>query len=169
MYRHENDHIYTVANIEETNNNKITPLEHHEIFSDCMRACIKRAYGGKIPSYAIIARDFSLRSRDGTSISSESIRKWMTGKTLPHAQRLSELVNWLGPDIAFSLGLNSYVLNGEKNSDVSGSDISGVSSPLNHSEIDSDNYLFKQIQNLSYRDKKIMMSILHTFKKTKQN
>lgn len=169
MYRHEHDHIYIDAIVNETKKNKIVSLEQRKVFSDCMTACLKRVYDGKIPPYAIIARDFSLRSRDGKSITSESIRKWMTGKALPHTQRLNDLIHWLGEEIAFSFALQPNAVRGKEQSNVSGGSQSGVPLSLHLSQTESDEYLFNLIQNLSYYDRKVMVAILRTFKKNQAN
>lgn len=165
----QNDPIHKDLNIDQTSKLKASISEQHKIFAECMKACIKRAYDGKIPSYAIIARDFSLRSCDGKSISSESIRKWMTGKALPHSQRLSTLVNWLGAEIASSLSLHSNELIDKENSYHSGGNKTQTSSLPNQSEIVNEESLFKSIQNLSYRDRKIILSLLRTLQNTNQN
>lgn len=159
MYRHENDRIYKqLENGEERFSPK--PSRQKQLFAQCMNACIKRAYGGKIPSYAVIARDFSLRYPEDGSISSESIRKWMTGRALPQSHRLSALIDWLGADIATALSLHAELLNIKEN-DRPGdpshtSSLSSRRKPLSS----SDDQIFNLIQNLSFRDRKIILSIL---------
>lgn len=61
---------------------------------------LKRAYGGHLPSMAKIARDFSLKSPHLPHISTETIRKWIRGDSLPHISRMQVLIDWLGPQMA---------------------------------------------------------------------
>ncbi len=61
---------------------------------------LKRAYGGHLPSMAKVARDFSLKSPHLPHISSETIRKWIRGESLPHIARMQVLIDWLGPQMA---------------------------------------------------------------------
>lgn len=61
---------------------------------------LKRVYGGRLPSISKIARDFSLKSPHLTHISSETIRKWIRGESLPHISRMQVLIDWLGPQMA---------------------------------------------------------------------
>jgi hypothetical protein len=56
---------------------------------------------GKIPSSAVIARDFTLASPEGIEpISVETVRKWLLGTNLPQSARMRTLCNWLGFDAA---------------------------------------------------------------------
>ena len=71
-----------------------------EAFSIELAKSLRQAYGGRIPSIAIVARDFSLKSPHLPHISNESIRKWLRGETLPHISRMQVLIDWLGPQIS---------------------------------------------------------------------
>ncbi len=169
MYRQEADQVF--AQIVAGNNGKpLSPIEQRKNFAKSMNACVRRNYGGKIPSYAVIARDFSLRCPEGGSISNESIRKWMTGKTLPQSHRLSGLIEWLGTEIASALNLNAGRLNEkstfERSKDVTPKwDVNSASLALKTVLITSDTQILQLIQNLSRRDRKIIMSILRRFQK----
>jgi hypothetical protein len=61
---------------------------------------LKHIYGGRLPSISKIARDFSLKSPHLPHISSETIRKWIRGESLPHISRMQVLIDWLGPQMA---------------------------------------------------------------------
>jgi len=66
-------------------------------FSAHLRECLKQRYG-KIPSAAVVARDFNLRAYGTSPISQESARRWIRGVSLPEEDRLRVLVNWLNLD-----------------------------------------------------------------------
>lgn len=68
-----------------------------QIFSAQLRECLRTRYG-KIPSAAVIARDFNLRAYGTQPISQESARRWIRGVSLPEEDRLRVLVNWLNLD-----------------------------------------------------------------------
>ena len=79
----------------------------HQAFSGTLAACLKRHYGGRIPSFATIARDFALHSPEGLApISVETPRKWLRGDSLPSLERLQTLANWLGSEILEPLNGN---------------------------------------------------------------
>lgn len=60
---------------------------------------LKRAYGGQLPAITAIARDFSLKAPHLSHVSTETIRKWIRGESLPHISRMQVLIDWLGNDI----------------------------------------------------------------------
>jgi hypothetical protein len=68
-------------------------------FSKELTTSLQREYGGRIPSIATVARDFSLRAPHLKHISGEAIRKWLSGSSVPHMSRMSVLVEWLGPEL----------------------------------------------------------------------
>jgi hypothetical protein len=166
MYRQGTVRALTQADI--GNEGKLSsPTEQRKNFAKSMNACIKRTYGGKVPSYSVIARDFSLRYPQAGSISGESIRKWMTGRALPQSHRLSALVDWLGSEIATALSLNSDLLENkthlsEVKEVLKKEDVTYFSLPEKNGLITSDTHITQLIQNLSCRDRKIMLSILRT-------
>lgn len=71
-----------------------------EAFSIELVESLKRSYGGRLPSLAAIARDFSLKSPHLPHISTETVRKWIRGESLPHISRMQVLIDWLGPQMA---------------------------------------------------------------------
>ena len=72
----------------------------YKAFSDVLATSLRKHYGGRIPSFATIARDFALHSPTGLApISVETPRKWMRGESLPSLERLQTLANWLGSEI----------------------------------------------------------------------
>lgn len=72
--------------------------ELKKMFVKEFRRCLMKRYG-KIPSSAVIARDFTLASPEGIEpISVETIRKWLLGSNLPQSGRMRTLCNWIGFD-----------------------------------------------------------------------
>lgn len=69
-------------------------------FANRLTECLRNAYRGQLPSIAVIARDFSLKSPHLPHVSGETIRKWLRGESLPHVSRMQVLIDWLGPEIA---------------------------------------------------------------------
>jgi hypothetical protein len=74
----------------------MSSLNHY--FSKELRNSLIQHYG-KVPSCAVIARDFSLKARDVEPVSIETVRKWLNGSSLPHAKRLLVLNTWIGIDL----------------------------------------------------------------------
>ncbi len=75
-------------------------LQQHAIrfsFSTTLRAALRHRFG-KIPSNALIAREFNLRSHSAKTISQESVRRWLLGTSLPEYSHLQVLVRWLNID-----------------------------------------------------------------------
>lgn len=72
----------------------------YKAFADALAESLRKHYGGRIPSFSTIARDFALHSPDGLApISVETPRKWIRGESLPSLERLQTLAHWLGPEI----------------------------------------------------------------------
>lgn len=65
-----------------------------ENFAALMRDALRARYG-RIPSAAVVAREFNLRAYGTSPISQESARRWLRGVSLPEEERLRVLVNWL--------------------------------------------------------------------------
>ncbi|MEY3668885.1 MAG: hypothetical protein RL258_280 [Pseudomonadota bacterium] len=76
-----------------------------ENFSALLRSSLKARYG-RLPSAAVLAREFNLRAYDTTPISGESARRWLRGVCLPEEERLRILVNWLDLDFNKALTAN---------------------------------------------------------------
>ncbi len=66
-------------------------------FSALLRDSLRSRFG-RIPSAAVVAREFNLRAYDTAPISQESARRWIRGVSLPEEERLRVLVNWLDLD-----------------------------------------------------------------------
>lgn len=56
---------------------------------------------GRIPSAAVLARDFNLKNRQFDPISQETARRWIRGISLPELDRLKTLVDWLNIELTF--------------------------------------------------------------------
>ena len=65
-----------------------------ENFACILRDSLKARYG-RVPSAAVLAREFNLRAYDTTPVTGESARRWLRGVCLPEEERLRVLVNWL--------------------------------------------------------------------------
>ena len=62
-----------------------------------LHTTISRRFG-KIPSKAFLAKEFNLHSTSSRTISQESIRRWLTGASMPDYEHLQTLINWLDID-----------------------------------------------------------------------
>ncbi len=128
-------------------------IMQHQAFTETLAACLARHYGGKIPSFATIARDFALHSPPGLPpISVETPRKWMRGQSLPSLERLQTLAHWLGPEILESLsGDFLYTLNSKSNdgsgSDAAITDVSNLLEQLSAEELASIKELLQHLVN----------------------
>lgn len=78
-----------------------------EQFARSLRESLRVRYG-KLPSAAVVARDFNLRADGVSCITQESARRWMRGECFPKPEYLQILVNWLG------VSLDAAVLTPEK-------------------------------------------------------
>jgi hypothetical protein len=58
-------------------------------------------YYGRIPSAAVLARDYNLRAANAPQISQEAARRWIRGLSIPEMDKIHILVNWLGLDPNF--------------------------------------------------------------------
>ena len=79
-----------------------------EQFAHSLRESLRARYG-KLPSAAVLARDFNLRADGVSCITQESARRWMRGEAFPRPEYLEILINWLG------VSLDDAVLRPEKN------------------------------------------------------
>lgn len=79
-------------------------------FADQFSRCLKAFYKGRLPSFAKIARDFSLRAPHLPHVSAETVRHWVRGTSLPHVSRMQVLVDWLGPEVAASFDSHARAL-----------------------------------------------------------
>ena len=61
---------------------------------------------GECPSTSFIANNFNLRAIDSQTITRETARKWLIGKSFPEASKLNVLVEWLGINPQDFLGSN---------------------------------------------------------------
>lgn len=72
----------------------------YKTFAEALSKSLRKHYGGRIPSFSTIARDFALHSPAGLApISVETPRKWVRGESLPSLERLQTLAQWLGSEI----------------------------------------------------------------------
>ena len=127
---------------------------HNAEFAEIFAACLKRHYGGKIPSFATIARDFAFHSPAGLApISAETPRKWVRGQSLPSLERLQTLAHWLGPEILDPLNGNflkkADKSHSEKSSDTADevAEVGELLEQLSHEEIESVKGLLHHLVN----------------------
>ena len=78
-----------------------------EQFARSLRESLRVRYG-KLPSAAIVARDFNLRAYGVSPITQESARRWMRGMCFPKHEYLEILLSWLG------VSLDAAILTPEK-------------------------------------------------------
>ena len=92
-----------------------------ESFSALLRDSLRARYG-RIPSAAVVAREFNLRAYETSPISQESARRWLRGVSLPEEERLRVLVNWLNLDFNAALKPRAhptfYLTNGNAHRDT---------------------------------------------------
>lgn len=69
-------------------------------FSKELMRCLLDKYG-RMPSAAVLARDFNFRSGDLSPITAETARRWIRGLSMPEMERLKLLIEWLGMRIDF--------------------------------------------------------------------
>jgi len=124
-------------------------------FASCLRKKLREFYGGHIPSTAVIARDYSFRAGQLPPVSPETIRKWISGVSLPHMSRLSVLSDWLGADLLDAI--NGYQ-NQQKN-------INKLNSGNHHvtENSESSNYEYQlqyQLRQLSLSDLRLVISFI---------
>lgn len=67
--------------------------DEKQSFSRRLRDSLKRVHGAA-SGPAAIARDFNLRY-EGTPVSVQAVRKWMTGSALPSQDKVRALALWL--------------------------------------------------------------------------
>lgn len=79
-------------------------------FSVALVDGLKQVYGGRMPSIAVVARDFSLKSPHLPHISGETLRKWIRGESLPQYSRMQVLIEWLGNDITLPFNKPGQVI-----------------------------------------------------------
>ena len=63
-------------------------------FENALNEALVGIYG-KVPSAESFARQFNLRAKGASTISRETARKWMTGKSYPEPGKMSVLISWL--------------------------------------------------------------------------
>lgn len=68
-----------------------------------LKSGLLKHYQGVMPSFNVIARDFTLHSPDLPPVSSETIRKWLRGQSMPHISRMQVLIEWLGAGLGASM------------------------------------------------------------------
>jgi hypothetical protein len=64
------------------------------IFAAHLKEQLKKRYK-KVPSTSFIANEFNLRAHDSSTVSRESVRKWLNGLSLPKPDKLSVMRKWL--------------------------------------------------------------------------
>lgn len=69
-------------------------------FSKELMRCLLDKYG-RMPSAAVLARDFNFRSGDLSPITAETARRWIRGMSIPEMERLKLLIEWLGMRVDF--------------------------------------------------------------------
>lgn len=76
-------------------------------FAAHLKSGLIKHYQGRMPSFNAIARDFTLRAPDLPPVSSETVRHWLRGQSMPHVSRMQVLIDWLGSELVdFSLPRN---------------------------------------------------------------
>jgi hypothetical protein len=74
-------------------------MKRCKVFTHNLKEKLGAFYGGRMPSFSTIARDFALRSPHLRHVRSETIRKWVRGSSLPTVDRLQVLNEWFKCDL----------------------------------------------------------------------
>ncbi len=82
-------------------------------FSRQLVLLLERAYGGRVPSLSVLARDLSLRAPHLPHVSTEAVRKWLRGNAIPQSPRMQVLVEWLGDDLLEPLTQTNHYPHGQ--------------------------------------------------------
>ncbi len=126
-----------------------------EQFARSLRESLRVRYG-KLPSAAVLARDFNLRAYGVSPITQESARRWMRGECFPKSAYLEILVNWLG------VSLDTAVLTPEKSVHAAHSlDLEhgpGYITPMNPAE----ERITRLFASLSPTQKKAVVNLIET-------
>ena len=133
-----------------------------ENFSGLLRESLKARYG-RVPSAAVLAREFNLRAYDTTPVTGESARRWLRGVCLPEEERLRVLVNWL--DLNFNDALTHRNGNGASPAVFNGSahrkhaEEAPLPKPLN-GESKEERDLYRLILTLPASERSLILSLL---------
>lgn len=132
------------------------------LFSIVLREQLKIYYRGELPSCAKIARDFSARAPHLQSISSETVRKWLTGAALPHSARMAVLIEWLGKELESTFNPATFLA---KTRGLNGLSTTAESMPplLTATE------LIKFYSTLSQRDKQTISTLMRSLSAVKSS
>ena len=126
-----------------------------EQFARSLRECLKARYG-KLPSAAIVARDFNLRAYGVSPITQESTRRWMRGESFPKPEYLEILLSWL------AISLDPAVLTPEKRAHAPHSlDMGaglGYITPMNPAE----DRIIRLFMSLNPIQKKVVVELIET-------
>ena len=111
---------------------------------------------GKLPSAAVLARDFNLRADGVSPITQESARRWMRGEAFPRPEYLEILLSWLG------VSLDAAIFTPEKRLPAPYSQCiaqgSGYITPMNLDE----ERITRLFASLSPVQKKAVMELIET-------
>lgn len=75
------------------------PNHVKERFAQVLRTTLVAHFGGRLPSNAVIAREFNLRAYGADPVTQESVRRWVQGISMPDETKLRILVVWLDLDL----------------------------------------------------------------------
>ena len=126
-----------------------------EQFARSLRESLRVRYG-KLPSAAIVARDFNLRADGVSPITQESARRWMRGMCFPKHEYLEILLSWL------AISLDPTVLTPEKSVHATHAlDLErgpGYISPMNPAE----DRIIRLFMSLNPIQKKVVVELIET-------
>lgn len=130
-------------------------------FSEQFVKSLKDFYGGRIPSFATVARDFSLRAPHLPHVSAETVRQWARGAVVPHVSRMQVLVDWLGPELAASFDRHSKVSLTGKPDDQGQPLGNGFNAPHTHHarSVPDEQHLLQLMHSLSIEEQQAVIEI----------
>lgn len=132
-----------------------------ERFAALLRDSLRAEYG-RIPSAAVVAREFNLRAHGTTPISQESARRWIRGVSLPEEERLRVLVNWL--DLNFNSALRMGSIRPGSPLHGNGANGNGHHLPNGSAMTDHDIALLASIFDLSSQQRDAILHFIDSIK-----
>ena len=82
------------------------------VFSQALRLGLLSKYR-EIPSSGFVAKEFNLRAKNTSTITSETARRWLNGNVVPDLDKLIILSGWLGINLNTLLSINKVSENPE--------------------------------------------------------
>ena len=126
-----------------------------EQFARSLRENLRVRYG-KLPSAAVVARDFNLRADGVSPITQESARRWIRGEAFPKPEYLEILLSWLGVSLDAAILTPEKRVHAPHSFDMGGG--LGYITPMNPAE----ERMTRLFMTLNLEQKKVVMELIET-------